>query len=137
MFYFCMDQCSTALRYGSATMNPRTRRSGRLASRKDRSDSSGQRTLVAASPTDTQGSLAGNQAVLDRFLLWGSLRGATLVVTMLAAFVFGLGSASLARAASPGELTALTPAFVEAGEGTRSEEHTSELQSLRHIVCRL
>src|SRR5438045_6890571 len=24
-----------------------------------------------------------------------------------------------------------------AGEGARSEEHTSELQSLRHLVCRL
>src|SRR5437899_5683024 len=25
----------------------------------------------------------------------------------------------------------------EAGRGSRSEEHTSELQSLRHLVCRL
>src|SRR5438045_7838145 len=27
--------------------------------------------------------------------------------------------------------------FPEFGEGGRSEEHTSELQSLRHLVCRL
>src|SRR5205814_7932044 len=27
--------------------------------------------------------------------------------------------------------------LVEAGEKSRSEEHTSELQSLRHLVCRL
>src|SRR5205814_3158838 len=29
------------------------------------------------------------------------------------------------------------PLDVEAGHGGRSEEHTSELQSLRHLVCRL
>src|SRR5438045_6200427 len=29
------------------------------------------------------------------------------------------------------------PAAVGAVGGTRSEEHTSELQSLRHLVCRL
>src|SRR5262245_63470648 len=28
-------------------------------------------------------------------------------------------------------------ALAEAGIGSRSEEHTSELQSLRHLVCRL
>src|SRR5262245_64945321 len=28
-------------------------------------------------------------------------------------------------------------AAAKAGGGTRSEEHTSELQSLRHLVCRL
>src|SRR5437899_8297824 len=27
--------------------------------------------------------------------------------------------------------------YLEATYGTRSEEHTSELQSLRHLVCRL
>src|SRR5947199_4012031 len=31
----------------------------------------------------------------------------------------------------------LQSAGVSVGRGTRSEEHTSELQSLRHLVCRL
>src|SRR5205814_10027598 len=32
---------------------------------------------------------------------------------------------------------ASAPATVEQGQRFRSEEHTSELQSLRHLVCRL
>src|SRR5437899_11728384 len=31
----------------------------------------------------------------------------------------------------------IRPSFVRDGTGERSEEHTSELQSLRHLVCRL
>src|SRR5205814_7509763 len=31
----------------------------------------------------------------------------------------------------------LTGREIESSEGMRSEEHTSELQSLRHLVCRL
>jgi YVTN family beta-propeller protein len=73
-------------------------------------------TLIIA--TDTEASLAGNQGLLDRFLLWRSLRGASLVVALLAAFVFGLGGGSFARADSHGALTALSPPFVEAEEGT-------------------
>jgi 6-phosphogluconolactonase len=73
-------------------------------------------TLIIA--TDTEASLAGNQGLLDRFLLWRSLRGASLVVALLAAFVFGLGGGSFARADSHGALTALEPAFVEADTGT-------------------
>src|SRR5438045_4971126 len=30
-----------------------------------------------------------------------------------------------------------TAILIEASSGSRSEEHTSELQSLRHLVCRL
>src|SRR5664279_3521144 len=68
--------------------------------------------------TDTEASLAGNQGLLDRFLLWRSLRGAGLVVALLAAFVFGLGGGSVARADSHGALTALSPPSVGAEEGT-------------------
>src|SRR5262245_62444475 len=35
------------------------------------------------------------------------------------------------------ELEALPPAFSSSHARNRSEEHTSELQSLRHLVCRL
>src|SRR5664280_1436964 len=78
-------------------------------------------TLIIA--TDTEASLAGNQGLLDRFLLWRSLRGAGLVVALLAAFVFGLGGGSVARADShgaltDGALTALSPPSVEADTGT-------------------
>src|SRR5262245_65172005 len=39
---------------------------------------------------------------------------------------------------SAGRFAELTIAdHVDAGVGLRSEEHTSELQSLRHLVCRL
>src|SRR5438045_9176190 len=36
---------------------------------------------------------------------------------------------------TPGAASAKTPSL--ASDGVRSEEHTSELQSLRHLVCRL
>src|SRR5471030_3451090 len=35
------------------------------------------------------------------------------------------------------EMTDLTPTTTQPGVNPRSEEHTSELQSLRHLVCRL
>src|SRR5436853_4890144 len=44
-------------------------------------------------------------------------------------------SASTARAAAA-RPTMCSPAR-SSGGGSRSEEHTSELQSLRHLVCRL
>src|ERR1039458_10652247 len=48
---------------------------------------------------------------------------------------------SHSRTSSSYSLVALTPrlrSFFAAADGsTRSEEHTSELQSLRHLVCRL
>src|SRR5262245_63955625 len=34
-------------------------------------------------------------------------------------------------------LSSSAPHIFTRGEGNRSEEHTSELQSLRHLVCRL
>src|SRR5205814_7507208 len=40
-------------------------------------------------------------------------------------------------AAIRGELQALGHRFRSSGDSERSEEHTSELQSLRHLVCRL
>src|SRR5205814_9406473 len=44
--------------------------------------------------------------------------------------------AALMRNTGPGPpATMITPAM--AGPTARSEEHTSELQSLRHLVCRL
>src|SRR5437899_6693197 len=43
------------------------------------------------------------------------------------------GIAALCGALSYGELSAALPR----SGGERSEEHTSELQSLRHLVCRL
>src|ERR1035441_5268477 len=47
----------------------------------------------------------------------------------------GLGFPSSAR----GQILRYQTAYplLEAGERLRSEEHTSELQSLRHLVCRL
>src|SRR5437899_4830186 len=36
-----------------------------------------------------------------------------------------------------GGLAAMMPAWVAVVTAIRSEEHTSELQSLRHLVCRL
>src|SRR5262245_62675052 len=36
-----------------------------------------------------------------------------------------------------GEVTALAPDLEDRRADHRSEEHTSELQSLRHLVCRL
>src|SRR5882724_9708031 len=47
---------------------------------------------------------------------------------------FGVTAAAPAAAAA-GPAAAAAPA--EAAEEKRSEEHTSELQSLRHLVCRL
>src|SRR5205814_9223841 len=39
---------------------------------------------------------------------------------------------------TPPEMTAIVAVYVKLiGLGYRSEEHTSELQSLRHLVCRL
>src|SRR5262245_64328688 len=43
---------------------------------------------------------------------------------------------SQSRSQSPNRLKASTTSMI-AAPGTRSEEHTSELQSLRHLVCRL
>src|SRR5262245_62949341 len=40
-------------------------------------------------------------------------------------------------AGGPGPARVLRPPQSGARLGTRSEEHTSELQSLRHLVCRL
>src|SRR5262245_62988684 len=56
--------------------------------------------------------------------VWGWIAGAVFIVIILALVFAGGESTRTAREdASP-------PA-------TRSEEHTSELQSLRHLVCRL
>src|SRR3990170_6216227 len=44
---------------------------------------------------------------------------------------------SLARPLRPEERTALELALEEARRAARSEEHTSELQSPDHLVCRL
>src|SRR5262245_64381357 len=49
------------------------------------------------------------------------------------AFATAVGCAVLEEIAKPGFLAGV----VEAGAHLRSEEHTSELQSLRHLVCRL
>src|SRR5258705_9882789 len=40
-------------------------------------------------------------------------------------------------AAPPHRRTAAAPIAPRSGQRLRSEEHTSELQSLRHLVCRL
>src|SRR5947199_2923422 len=45
--------------------------------------------------------------------------------------------ATLVTTFSAVEVTGIVPGSRISGEETRSEEHTSELQSLRHLVCRL
>src|SRR5262245_64561223 len=79
--------------------------------------------------------------------VWLSLRVAT--VAMLASLPVGIAVAYLlARGRFPGKallngivlLPLILPPVVSALPGKRprrSEEHTSELQSLRHLVCRL
>src|SRR5262245_63103499 len=47
------------------------------------------------------------------------------------------GSALAAAGAAPAARVAAVPPSAAAGGTARSEEHTSELQSLRHLVCRL
>src|ERR1035438_10676236 len=59
----------------------------------------------------------------------------------------GTGVPAAGEVSSPGSEHAVAPDRVESGEPAvqpadpqdsyRSEEHTSELQSLRHLVCRL
>src|SRR5262245_56019849 len=61
---------------------------------------------------------------------------------MSAMIAIGSVRSSAARVANPGRHNAVVAAqellhTPEAAAGKRSEEHTSELQSLRHLVCRL
>src|ERR1035438_6706356 len=59
---------------------------------------------------------------------------AGLLAGCIGAYLFGITQPPLPPAFSPP--TNPFPAGIYA-EGIRSEEHTSELQSLRHLVCRL
>jgi hypothetical protein len=96
----------------------RTRRSGWSASRKERSGEGATQTLAAISLTDTPISLGGDRAFIGARLIGAGSRVARLAAALLAALVFVLLTASLARAAAPQALTALTPSFVTAGAGT-------------------
>src|ERR1035438_10683935 len=61
--------------------------------------------------------------------------GRTIGLSMAGAS-FGIAfSRRMAQGCPCAAATTLTTAT--AGKGSRSEEHTSELQSLRHLVCRL
>src|ERR1039458_3005896 len=52
--------------------------------------------------------------------------------------ILAAGASHLGDHQIPGPLAAGLATIVLVGEGNaRSEEHTSELQSLRHLVCRL
>src|ERR1035438_595902 len=62
-----------------------------------------------------------------------------LVSLVVVAFILLTGRLA-ARMYPPGGLglrRILVPTLGSLGTGYRSEEHTSELQSLRHLVCRL
>src|SRR5262245_17017075 len=61
---------------------------------------------------------------------WMSLRAST------AAKSFGEGRGAAGPASGAGAAGAAVLGAAD-GDGARSEEHTSELQSLRHLVCRL
>ncbi len=105
-------------------MHRRTRTSGWLAARERCSHARGLRALVTILLADPQASLtaaggvrAGARLAVDRPLARAGSRSATLAVAVLASILLCLIGASLARASSPGGLTSLTPAFVEAGLG--------------------
>ena len=113
-------------------------RHGWLASRKDVSGAGGPRRLLAFSLTNAEASLGCDHGLLDCLLHWRGSRGATVVVALIAAFVFGFGGASFARAAG-GTLTALSPPLVQAGEGTArvvvSPDGRSAYATNRHIAA--
>src|SRR5205814_6171478 len=64
--------------------------------------------------------------------------GAQLVVLGGPAMLIGLGGGAASSVGSGSSSADLDFASVQRGNAEmRSEEHTSELQSLRHLVCRL
>src|SRR5258705_3305243 len=58
-----------------------------------------------------------------------------LLTSILQAFVQALFQGMTVRGSFPFRVTRNSDLFLD--EEERSEEHTSELQSLRHLVCRL
>src|SRR5262245_62768946 len=74
--------------------------------------------------------LRGAGYVIKRKTLNDLLVALDLAMPLLAAGQAGTGKTSLVEALAEG-------CNVPLYEVTRSEEHTSELQSLRHLVCRL
>src|SRR5437870_10868792 len=63
-------------------------------------------------------------------------RAGALIIQPLFANTLGLGP-QLAELAAKNSLATISSADVFAEVGGRSEEHTSELQSRGHLVCRL
>ena len=74
--------------------------------------------MAAISLTDTPILLGSGRAFIGGHLIWAGSRVARVAAALLAVLAFGLAGASLARAASPQALTALTPSFITAGSGT-------------------
>src|SRR5262245_55137651 len=77
--------------------------------------------------------LNGIQLGMLLFLL---AAGLTLIFGIMDLVNLAHGSLYMLGAYFAATFAALTDSFL-AGIGLRSEEHTSELQSLRHLVCRL
>src|ERR1039458_1944513 len=70
-----------------------------------------------------------------RYALRGFRKSPGFALTVTGTLALGLGT--LATAFSMFNATVLRPYAVRDPYSLRSEEHTSELQSLRHLVCRL
>src|SRR5205814_9886754 len=69
----------------------------------------------------------GSAAMIEKLIKAGADPNAALTTT---------GDTALMMAARTGKTRAVS-VLLESGANVRSEEHTSELQSLRHLVCRL
>src|SRR5262245_64574448 len=85
------------------------------------------------------GSLAARPLELDRLSFWSAL---VLITAYAGSLIYAFtAQRDLFRSSHEGDDDSpqLTPfaAMSILAVGTRSEEHTSELQSLRHLVCRL
>src|ERR1035438_1275633 len=99
---------------------------------------------LAEIPSGWMGDKLGARSVLMRIVLWWSCFTASVVLMWsftslwINQFLFGAGEAGCFPNLTKAFSTWLQPhEKVRAPGLMRSEEHTSELQSLRHLVCRL
>src|ERR1035438_6141823 len=92
---------------------------------------------IARSAT-SGGAEASHRLVVRATCPWGSITNLRAAPLSKSAYPFGASSRDMTVAATALAIcTRSLRMAIKSGLVCRSEEHTSELQSLRHLVCRL
>src|ERR1035441_10931972 len=86
--------------------------------------------------SSTAGYLTGHESHSSG-VSWAAVIGGAFVTAALSLILLALGTGFGFSSVSPWSNVGASASTVGTSAIVRSEEHTSELQSLRHLVCRL